>query len=242
MTPDQMLDALGDAAALEHAHCVHYLRLHYALGGDSPERLDDAPPGVPEAADAAFVTAQSDMFHLKHVNRILVGAGREPVLDRAAGPIDLEPMTAAAFHRFPERELALADALDAIYAGLRAGLSAPAPPFTGALLDDLTNLVDFAGNHAGGVPGVAESLASLTPAQYLLVSGVVPAGEIDRRLLALSDDFYSSLLDLLRAHFGDVDGFGMLRQPAISRMDDLHAVNGILGLRGLLPPFTNRAR
>ena len=241
MTPDQMLDALGDAAALEHAHCVYYLRLHYALGGDPTERLDDAPPGVPEAADAAFVMAQSDMFHLKQANRILVGAGREPVVDRAAGPMDLEPMTAAAFQRFPEREVALAGALDAIYARIRTGLRAPSPPFTGALLNDLMNLVDFAGNHAGGVPGLAEHLELLTPAQYLLVTGVAPAGEVDRRLLALSDEFYSSLVDLLRAHFADVDGFGGLRQQATTRMDDLHSVNGILGLRGLLPPFTNPA-
>ena len=241
MTPDQLLDALRDAAALEHAHCVYYLRLHYALGGEPPERLHDAPPGVPEAADAAFVVAQSDMFHLKQVNRILVGAGREPVLDRAAGPIDLEPMTGAAFQRFPERELALARALDDLYGRIGTALSAPAPPFTGAVRDDLMSLIDFAGNHAGSVPGLAENLASLTPAQYLLVTGVAPAGEVDRRLLALSDEFYSSLLDLLRAHFADVEGFGGFRQQATTRMDDLHAVNGILGLQGLLPPFTDPA-
>ena len=101
------------------------------------------------------------------------------------------------------------------------------------------NLVDVAGNHAGGVGGLAETLERLTPAQYLLVAGAPPTGEVDLRLLALSDEFYSSLVDLLRAHFADVEGFGGFRQQATTRMDDLHAVNGVLGLLGLLPPFTS---
>jgi len=64
LTPKQVLDALRDIAALEHAHCVHHLRLHAALGGDPPDGRDDAAPVVREAAAAAFVIAQDDMFHL----------------------------------------------------------------------------------------------------------------------------------------------------------------------------------
>ena len=82
LTPKQVLDALRDIAALEHAHCVHHLRLHAALGGDPPDGRDDAAPVVREAAAAAFVIAQDDMFHLKDVNRVLVRGGRDPVLDR----------------------------------------------------------------------------------------------------------------------------------------------------------------
>jgi hypothetical protein len=241
VTPEQILDSLADAAALEHAHCVYYLRLHYALGGDPPERVDEPPPGVAQAAGAAFAIALNDMFHLKQVNRILVGAGREPVLDRAthAGAFDLAPMSAVHFTRFPEREVALAGAVDAAYAGIRAGLPAvPAPPLTKGLLEDLMSLLDFAGNHAGEVPGLAENLSLLTPAQYLLVTGTAPAGDLDRRLLALSDDFYASLVAILRAHFADAEGFSGLRDQATRRMDDLHTINGILGVQSLLPPFT----
>ena len=121
LTAKQVLDVVRDIAGLEHAHCVYHLRLHAALGGDPPEGRDPdkVPPAVREAAVAAFLIAQSDMFHLKDVNRVLVLAGREPMLDRAVKvtpssgrSIDLAPMTATQFATFPKREKALAAALD----------------------------------------------------------------------------------------------------------------------------------
>jgi hypothetical protein len=235
MTPEEILDALSDIAALEHAHCVYYLRFHYALGGDPPERQPGhVPAGVRQAASDAMLIALGDMSHLKHVNRILVGAGREPVLDRT----EAAPMTAVHFTHFPDRELALARALDGAYARVRAGLAAPAPPLIGPVLEDLTNLLESAGTHAGSVPALAGNLAALTPAQYLLVTGEAPDGEVDRRLLALSDRIYAALLEALRAFFADTGFLGGFLQQARDRMDDMHAVNGILGLQGLLPPFT----
>src|SRR5688572_7839163 len=100
---EQVLDALHEVAALEHTHLVYHLRLHYAVGGDPQEQGDERPAAVQEAARATSFNAQSDMFHLKNVNGVLVRAGREPVLDRVAqvssdgGPaIDLHPMTPGA--------------------------------------------------------------------------------------------------------------------------------------------------
>lgn len=237
MPADEILEDLHAVAELEHAHLVYHLRLHYALGGERPERGDVVPSGVRDAAEAAMLTAQVDMGHLKHVNRVLVRAGAEPVLGRA--PAGVQRMTPAQFTHFPARELALAGDVDRAYGRIRAHLTSAGPPFTGPLLDDLTNLLDVASDHAGATPALAAHLSGLGPDRYLFVTGEEPDGEIERRLLALSDEFYGSLLMILREHFADVDELGPpLRPQAISRMEDMHAVNEILALHGLLPAFT----
>jgi len=251
ISPKQVLDLWRDIAALEHAHCVYHLRLHAALGGDPPEGRDEVPPPVREAAGAAFFIAQSDMFHLKDVNRVLVRAGRDPVLDRAVRvtpgsgrSIDLAPMTSVQFATFPKREKALADTLDGKYGRLRDALASSTPPaLPPDLLEEMEGVIVMASgpgmDHASRLSSLVEPLAGLTPSDYLRVTGVKPADELERRLLALSDDFYGSLLGILRDHFADVDGQGPpLRHQAVSRMEDLHKVTGLLGLRGLLPPFT----
>ena len=251
MTADEMLAALRDAAALEHAHLVHHLRLVYAFGGD-PADAEPAgttvPAGVRDAAGAASLIAHADMFHFRDVNRILVAVGQDPVLERAtqvpgaagAGtPVDLGPMTAAQFQHFPAREAALAEGLDGVYGRIRAGLASAGPPFTGGVLQDVEQLVDSASGHVAGPPALAQLLDGLTPAQYLLVTGTEPSDEVDHRLLAVSDDMYHALLSILRDHFSNVDFSGVFLGPhARSRMDDLHAVNSVLVLRGFLAPFT----
>ena len=220
MPAEEILEDLRAVAELEHAHLVYHLRLHYALGGERPERRDDVPGGVRDAAEAAMLTAQVDMGHLKHVNRVVVRAGGEPVLGRAAAGV--QPMTPVQFTHFPDRELALAGDVDRTYARIRAHVASPSPPFTGHLLDDLTNLLDVASGHARATPALAAHLSGLLPDRYLLVTGEEPDGEVERRLLALSDDFYGSLLVILRDHFADVDELGPpLRPQAISRMEDM---------------------
>lgn len=251
LTPKQVLDVLADIAALEHAHCVHHLRLHAALGGDPPDGRDDVAPAVREAAAAAFFIAQGDMFHLKDVNRVLVRGGREPVLGRAAQVtptsgrrIELGSLTPAQFATFPKREKAFAAAIDGKYARLGDALASSTPPaLPPDVRDDLEGVIQSAAgpgmDHVSRLPTLVDPLAGLGPAEYLQVTGVKAADELDRRLLALSDDFYGSLLAILREHLADVDGAGPpLRQQAVSRMEDLHKVNGLLVLRGLLPPFT----
>ena len=159
------------------------------------------------------------------------------MLSRAEAGV--QPMTPAQFTHFPARELALAGDVDRAYARIRARVASPSPPFTGQLLDDLTNLLDVACDHAGRTPALAAHLSGLGPDRYLLVTGEEPDGEIKRRLLALTDEFYGSLLMILREHFPDVDELGPPpRSQAISRMEDMHAVNEILALHGLLPAFT----
>jgi hypothetical protein len=251
LTAEQVLDEVQLIAALEHAHCVYHLRLHSALDGHAAEGDDQVPAAIRQASAAAYLIAQSDMIHLRNVNRVLVKGGRPPTLDRAmqvtsasGSDIDLMPMTASEFARFPEREKALAAALDHAYTGLRDAVEVPpTPSLPDGVLEELQGVLDLAVgpgmDHGSRLPAVVEPLARLSPTDYLRVTGVEAVDELDRRLLALSDEFYGSLLGILREHLADVDGEAFwLRQEALSRMDDLHKVNGLLGLRGLIAPFT----
>jgi len=157
--------------------------------------------------------------------------------------MDLQPMTVSEFRQFPKREEALAAAVDGSYRRLRTALAASPPLLPSHLLAALRSVVDGVTgpgmDHAGLLAGVVDLLAGLAPSEYLRVTGTEPADDVDRRLLTLSDRHYGALLAVLRNHFADTDGVGPpLRQLAVSRMEDLHEVNGILGLRRLLPPFT----
>ena len=244
LTRDQVLDGLAQIAALEHAYCVYYLRLHYALGGDPVEGGPAISDDIARAASRAFNNAVNDMFHLADVNAVLVRAGRDPVLDRAtqvasaAGvPIDLDPMTIAQFAHFPAREKALAAALDGSCERIRLALASPTPPLDGQLLTQAQGAVER--DHAGPIADLVDDLHDLAPADYLRVTGVAPAGAVDERLLALSDSMYGLLIGVLGDHFARVDDFtSPLRQHAVTAMRNLHDANRVLGLRGLLPPFT----
>ena len=250
LTREQVLDELVEITRLEHSHLVHYLRLHYAFGGE--RRPDDSrPEAVVEAADAAMSVAFSDMRHFKTLNQILVDAGRDPVLDRVVQvtsesglPIELAPMTPTEFEHFPKREWALGDAVDGGYERVRRALTSPTPPLSGNELDRVSSQLDFVGEKRGhaGIGGVlATTLGDIPPSEYLLVTNVEPTEELDRRLLVLSDGSYRSLTRILRAAFGSTD-FGSgptINGDAVPRMNELHEVNGILGLRRVLPLFTD---
>jgi len=138
--------------------------------------------------------------------------------------------------------VALAAAVDGSYRRLRAALTSSPPGLPSHLLADLRGVLDMVTgpgtDHAGRLAGVVDPLAGLAPLDYLGDRhragrrGRPPALRTERQALRCA-------LAVLRDHFADVDGVGPpLRQQAVSRMDDLHEVNGILGLRGLLPPFT----
>jgi len=250
LTRERVLDELVEITRLEHGHLVHYLRLHYAFGGERRPG-DSRPEAVMEAADAAMDLAFSDMRHFKILNQILVGAGRDPVLDRAVQvtpesgqPFQLAPMTPTEFKHFPERERALGEAVDGGYERVRRALTSPTPPLSANELDTVSSLLDSVRENRGhaGIGGVlATTLGHIPPAEYLLVTNVEPTAELDQRLLTLSDDSYRSLTRILRAAFGNTD-FGngpTINGDAVPRMNELHEVNGILGLRRLLPLFTD---
>jgi hypothetical protein len=244
LTRDEVLDGLAGIAALEHAHCVYHLRLHYAWGGDPVEGGPAVPEDVALAARLAFNIAMDDMFHLLDVNTVLVRAGRQPVLDRVTSvtahdgtSVDLHPMTPAKFVRFPQRELELAGAVDRACAWIRLALAVPAPPLEGDLLAAAQGAVER--DHAGRIPELADALAGLAPAAYLVVTGVAPADALDQRLVGMSDSLYGFLVALLENHFIHVDDLeSPFRRLAVNTMRMLHEANGVLGSRRLLPPFT----
>lgn len=244
LTRDKVLDGLAGIAAVEHAHCVYYLRLHYALGGDPVEGGPAVPDDLALAARLAFNSAMDDMFHLLDVNTVLVRAGRQPVLDRVTSvtaqdgtPVDLEPITPVQFARFPERELALAGAVDGACARIRRALAVTPPPLEGDLLAAAQGAVER--DHAGRIPELVDALAGLAPAAYLLVTGVEPAEALDRRLIGVSDSLYGLLLALLSNHFTNIDDpESPFRRLSVATMRTLHEANGALGSRHLLPPFT----
>lgn len=250
LTREQVFDELVEITRLEHSHLVHYLRLHYAFGGE--RRPDDRrPEAVVEAADAAMSVAFSDMRHFKALNQILVDADRDPVLDRAVQvtpasglPIELAPMTPTEFQHFPERERALGEAVDGGYERVRRALTSPTPPLSGNELDRVSTQLDFVSENRGHacIGGVlATTLGDVPLAKYLLVTNVEPTEELDERLLAMSDGSYRSLTRILRAAFGSTDlGSGpTIHGDAVPKMNELHEVNGILGLRRVLPLFTD---
>ena len=250
LTREQVLDELVEVTRLEHSHLVHYLRLHYAFGGER-RPSDSRPEAVVEAANAAMSVADSDMRHFKSLNQILVRAGRDPVLDRvgqvtgeSGPPIDLAPMTLAEFEHFPQRERALGEAVDGRYQWLRRALDSPTAPLSGDELDTVLPLLDSVrgnGGHAGIGHALATTLGDIPPAEYLLVTNVEPTEELDQRLLTLSDGSYKSLTRILRAAFGTTElGSGpTINGDAVPKMNELHEINGILGLRRVLPLFTD---
>ena len=250
LTREQVLGELVEITRLEHGHLVHYLRLHYALGGDR-QPGDSRPEAVVDAADAAMDVAFGDMRHFRALNQILVDAGRDPVLDRVAQvtpasgpPVDLAPMTPIQFQHFPQRERAVGEAVDGRYERVRRALSSATPPLSGDELERVSFLLDSVvgnGGHAGIGAALATTLGDIPPAEYLLVTNVEPTDELDQRLLALSDGSYRSLTRILRAAFGSTE-FGSgptINGDAVPKMNELHEINGILGLRQVLPLFTD---
>src|SRR6266508_3786727 len=248
LSREQVLDELEFLATVEHALVVEYLSVRCALGHD----LETAEGGATikegrEAAGAAFVLAQSEMFHLKGVNRGLVDAGRSPQFGRAAtiasdstAEIALGPPTSAQLERLLEREHAIASAVDERYAHLRPAVTAD-PVFDGDLLDELRAvIVDDGPTHAAAVAILRDSLGHLAPTAFLRATRREPRDAFERRLIDVSDGSYGLTVAALQEQFAQQDLFvaGTFRGLAVSAMEGLDEINRVLVQRGLLPPFT----
>jgi hypothetical protein len=78
-----------------------------------------------------------------------------------------------------------------------------------------------------------------SPQQYLRATRHEPHDELERRLLRLSNSYYSLIVATVEAWFADEDRVGgVLRGRAMSLMDGLNEINGFLVERGLMPQFT----
>ena len=242
---EQVLDELDALAAVEHALCVEYLSIHCALGHDTSP-APDLSPHVPQAAQAAFGLALSEMKHLHRVNRVLTLAGRPPQVGRASSiardsvcEIRLAPPSSAELQRLVEREREIASAVDERYLRLCSLFASRPRLFEGDLLEELTFLLDPCPDHSTPLAALDENLDGIPPSGYLRASRRVPSNELERTLLELSDEHYGFILAILRAWFAHEDELGgELFGRAVSAMDGLNAINGLLVARGLLPPFT----
>jgi len=66
-----------------------------------------------------------------------------------------------------------------------------------------------------------------------------PADDLERRLLVLSDRWYALIVATVEAWCAfEQELGGILRGRAMSAMDGLNEINGLLVARGLLPAFT----
>jgi len=130
LTREQVLDELGDLAAVAHALCVEYLFMECALGHGAGSAAGPPPPQAAEAAAAAHSLAVGQMRRLRAINHLLTLAGRDAELGRAAelrlpapaAAIAFAPLTAAQLDGMLDREYAMATAVDARYTALRDGV------------------------------------------------------------------------------------------------------------------------
>jgi hypothetical protein len=247
LTRGQVLDDLQYLSTVEHALCVNYLQIHYALGGDTePEpSAGGSAARVSAAAQESLSMAVDQMRHLRRVNHALVLAGRIPILHRAthlvpsSGPaIPFGPFTPELFERFPERDKSIASTLDQRYARLQSAVSAPDSLFEGDLLDQINFALGSAADHTTAVGVLANHLTGLEPAEYLRATRVEPADQLERTLLELSDRYYRVIVPTLAASFENdqlVDE--QLLPLAVSTMDRLNDVNRLLVKRGMIPGF-----
>jgi hypothetical protein len=248
LTRDEVLDEVDFLASVEHALVVEYLSVCCAFGHDL-ERQDGgaATEQGRAAAGTAAVLAIGEMFHLKGVNRGLLGAGRSPQLGRAVSvssdsvaEIALGPPSRAELERLLDRLGAIASAVDERYARLGPAVTSDAL-FDGDLLDELRSvIVDDGPTHVKAFATLRDSLGDLRPEDLLVATRREGTDALERRLLAVSDRSYGLVLALLQERFGQPDLFvaGSFRGVAVSAMEGLDEINRALVQRGLLPPFT----
>jgi hypothetical protein len=224
--PQVILTQLDELAAIEHALCVEYLLVQYALGTEA------------DLASTFGALAQDEMRHLHGVNSFLVGMGREPRLARASrlvtealGEIALVPPSPAAQSTPTERLRAFAAAVDRRYQGIRAAVDADSTGLTDGELERLGFLLILISDH---LPPLADLGLDATG---LVAQPREPADATETRLLRASDSYYRLVLDVLAAWFGDEDELGGFRGRAVEAMEALDETNGLLVARGLLPRF-----
>lgn len=243
---ERVLAELCLLASIEHALCVEYLVIECALGhGQALADTGDVAQRVSKAAASASDLARNEMRHLHLVNRALVAANHPPCVERATSITDdsgstlaLVPPRLAEAADFLDRTHAVAVAVDQRYARLRRAVAPEYSALDGTALEQLSFMLDPAPDHTTPVETLATQLERLTPPQYLRATRHEPRDELERRLLSLSNSYYSLIVATVEAWFADEDRVGgVLSGRAISLMDGLNEINGFLVKRGLMPQF-----
>jgi hypothetical protein len=246
-TPDRerVLDELEILATVEHALIVEYLSIRCALGHDL--EAEDGGPTTErgrDAATAASILAQNEMFHFNGVNRALVSSGRSARLDRAEDIQDLSghalrvPPDQAGLEQLLEREKAIATAVDDRYIRLAPAVTTQ-PVFEAELLDEWrTVILDNGPTHVGVLADLQSALLGLAPADYLRATRRSAKDSFEQRLLDTNDRTYGLVLSAVQGIFDpDFGVAGAFRGIAVSAMMTLDDSNRVLVQRGLLPAF-----
>jgi hypothetical protein len=180
------------------------------------------------------------MFHFKRINRVLVGSGRPPRMDRAdavtttSGQDLPVPPHQAGLERLLERERSRAAAVDARYTGLAAVVTTV---FEG---DELTEwrdvLADSAPKHVDDLAGLKTALDGVAPADFLRATRRTANDGFEERMLEMNGRIYGVIVRALQGSF-DPDFRASLRDIATTLMTPMDESNHLLVQRGLLPPF-----
>jgi hypothetical protein len=247
-TREQVLEELDLLATIEHALVVEYLWVECLLGHDLPPPNGAVDPRVGAAAQAAFDCAMRSMRRLRRINGSLTLAARPPQLGRATAlatggaAIEFGPLAPHRLGHLPDRESAIAGAIDARFHRLQSALASAEPPLDGDLLASVEFIVATGVDHTEALHDFHTNLARMPPEQYMRVTRDEPASGAERSLRELADRYYGLIVATIRAELANGDEFGgTLLQHAISIMDRLNELHRLLSSRGLLPAFTRPA-
>lgn len=248
LTLQQVLDEVAHLATVTHAQLMEYLFIACALGNEpnAPEGADPATQQICEAVSLAASASRGEMRLLRTVNRLLVGAERDPSLDRAthvesgpSPPTAFAALTAAQLDGLFDHQLKIATAVDEHFAQLSASVDEAGEAVLGELAGQIGFIFGFGSDRAARITGIRDALGTLTPSRYLLVTRDEPADDVERGLRDLSDRYYEFVLGALRAGFATPDlASTMVDNVAVGAMSAWDAVNGQLARRHLLPAFT----
>ena len=234
-TREQVLQQLDHLATVEHSLCVEYLSIHCALGHDLPPVPGPTGGRVADAAAAAFRLAVREMSHLLQVNGVLTLAGRRAQLSRAAS---IGPVTTPELERLLDRERQIGRAVDQAYDRVCEAFSAQEGLFEDELQGAVTFLLDPCPDHSSRLDDLKEHLEGIPHGEFLRAAPRDPRNAVEGELLDLSDMHYGLIVATVRAWVGhEAELGGDLRGRAISAMDNLNVINGLLVQRGLLPRF-----
>lgn len=244
LTRDQVLDELQYLATVEHALVVHHLQIYYAFGTD--EELG-APGGAPseqaaEVAKASLSIAVTDMRHFGSLMGLLGRAGRRPSVER---PLHVLPMsglaipigslTPAHFEAFVDRQEAIASAVDGRYTRLESDLASSKPHLGGDLASEISFILQTHVDHLAQVPRLVDGLAGEEPSKLLRARRWEPADDLERSLLAVSNQYYQALVAILQTRFSHQELGGDLFGRSQTAMTELDGCNKLLVARGLIP-------
>jgi hypothetical protein len=241
-TREQVLDELDFLATVEHALIVEYLSVQCALGHNLlPEHGGATTDDLRTLAHDIGNLAIEQMRHLKSVNRALTDGGRPAQVGRpdSIAGIALGPPSAAQLQQLVEREEAIAAAVDERYERLRPAVESESPLLEDRLRERVRSVLAVCTNHTEDVAFLRTALHGLAPADFLRATRRETTDSFEQRLLAVGDQTYGLLLEIVRQWLGPQEDFVFIpfQDWAMRAMNDLDDIHRLLVQRGLLPRF-----